>query len=36
MANRKITTRQQFIDYCLRRLGHPVIQVNVSTDQMIE
>lgn len=34
MANRKITTRQQFIDYCLRRLGHPVIQVNVSTDQL--
>lgn len=30
----KIKTRQQFIDYCLRRLGHPVIQINVSTDQI--
>jgi hypothetical protein len=30
----KLQTRQQFIDYCLRRLGHPVIQINVSTDQI--
>jgi hypothetical protein len=29
-----ISTRQQFIDYCLRRLGHPVIQINVDDDQV--
>jgi hypothetical protein len=28
------TTRQQFKDYCLRRLGHPVIQINVDDDQV--
>ena len=28
------TTRQQFKDYCLRRLGHPVIQINVDDDQI--
>ena len=31
MAN--ITTRQQFLDYCLRRLGFPVIDINVDQDQ---
>ena len=30
----KITTRAQFKDYCLRRLGHPVIQINVDDDQV--
>lgn len=30
----KITTRTQFKDYCLRRLGHPVIQINVDDDQV--
>jgi len=30
----KITTRQEFINYCLRRLGHPVIQINVDDDQV--
>jgi hypothetical protein len=30
----KITTRSQFRDYCLRRLGHPVIQINVDDDQV--
>jgi hypothetical protein len=30
----KITTRSQFKDYCLRRLGHPVIQINVDDDQV--
>jgi len=27
-------TRTQFIDYCLRDLGHPVIQINVDDDQV--
>jgi len=27
-------TRQQFGDYCKRRLGHPVIEVNVDDDQL--
>jgi hypothetical protein len=30
----KIATRQQFIDYCLRRLGFPVIQINLDDDQI--
>ena len=30
----KPTTRSQFKDYCLRRLGHPVIQINVDDDQI--
>jgi len=30
----KPTTRIQFKDYCLRRLGHPVIQINVDDDQI--
>jgi len=29
-----ITTRQEFIDYCLRRLGAPVIDINVDSDQI--
>ena len=29
-----ITTRQQFKDYCLRRLGFPVIEINVDDDQV--
>lgn len=29
-----ISTREQFKDYCLRRLGHPVIQINVDDDQI--
>ena len=28
------TTRQQFIDYCKRRLGFPVIDINVDDDQV--
>ena len=28
------TTRQQLIDFCLRRLGEPVIEVNVDVDQI--
>ena len=30
----KPQTRQQFKDYCLRKLGHPVIQINVDDDQV--
>lgn len=28
------TTRAEFRDYCLRQLGHPVIQINIDEDQM--
>jgi hypothetical protein len=30
----KPTTRTEFKDYCLRRLGFPVIQINVDDDQV--
>ena len=29
-----LSTRQGLIDYCLRRLGHPVIEINVDDDQI--
>ena len=29
-----VTTRQQFKDYCLRRLGFPVIDINIDDDQV--
>jgi len=29
-----VTSRQQFKDYCLRRLGAPVIEINVDDDQV--
>ena len=29
-----INNRQQFIDYCLRRLGAPVIDINMDDDQI--
>ena len=32
MAN--LNTRQKLIDYCLRALGHPVIEINVDDDQL--
>jgi hypothetical protein len=28
------TTKQEFIDYCLRKLGAPVIEINVDPDQV--
>ena len=28
------TSRQGLMDYCLRRLGHPVIEINVDEDQI--
>ena len=31
-----VTTRQGLIDYCLRRLGQPVIEINVDDDQLEE
>jgi hypothetical protein len=30
----KPTTRALFKDYCLRRLGYPVIEINVDDDQV--
>ena len=30
----KITSRNGLIDYCKRRLGHPVIEINVDDDQV--
>lgn len=32
----KVTSRQGLIDYCLRRLGQPVIEINVDEDQLEE
>lgn len=29
-----ITTRQELVEYCLRRLGAPVIEINVDEDQV--
>jgi hypothetical protein len=29
-----VSSRQELIDYCLRRLGHPVIEINVDDDQI--
>ena len=31
-----VTSRQGLIDYCLRRLGQPVIEINVDEDQLDE
>lgn len=30
----KPSTRQQLIDYCLRALGHPVVEINIDDDQV--
>lgn len=30
----KPSTRQELIDYCLRKLGHPVLEINVDDDQI--
>lgn len=30
----KPSTRQELIDYCLRRLGYPVLEINVDEDQI--
>ena len=35
MPRKRLNTRDDFIDYCLRRLGHPVIEINID-DQQIE
>jgi hypothetical protein len=34
MAYTRIQTRSEFIDYCLRKLGHPVIEINVDDEQI--
>lgn len=31
---RKITTRAEFITYCKRQLGYPVVQINVTDEQI--
>ncbi len=31
-----VTSRQGLIDYCLRRLGQPVIEINIDEDQLEE
>ena len=28
------TTREEFTEYCLRKLGKPVIEINVDEDQV--
>lgn len=28
------SSRQQLIDYCLRKLGHPVVEINIDDDQL--
>ena len=30
----KATTRQQLIDYCFRKLGAPVLEINVADEQV--
>lgn len=30
----KVTSRQQLIDYCLRKLGSPVLEINVADEQI--
>ena len=30
----KPASRQELIDYCLRRLGAPVLEINVDEDQV--
>ena len=32
----KPSSRQGLIDYCLRKLGYPVLEVNVDDDQIDE
>ena len=31
-----INTKQQLAEYCLRQLGHPVIQINVAEEQVMD
>jgi hypothetical protein len=30
------SSRQQLIDYALRKLGHPVIEINIDDDQLAQ
>ena len=34
MSYTRLNSRSDFIDYCLRRLGHPVIEVNIDDEQI--
>ena len=29
-----LNTRQELTDYCLRKLGHPVVEINISDEQI--
>ena len=29
-----VTTRQELIDYCLRKKGSPVVEINIDPDQI--
>ena len=31
-----LTTRQELTDYCLRKLGHPVVEINISDEQIAD
>ena len=31
-----VSSRQGLIDYCLRRLGQPVVEINIDEDQLEE
>ena len=34
MAYTSVNGRQQLVDYCLRRLGYPVVEINVADEQI--
>jgi len=34
MTYNKLNSRQELTDYCLRKLGHPVVEINVSDEQI--
>lgn len=34
MSYTKLNSREKLTDYCLRRLGYPVVEINVSDDQI--
>lgn len=34
MSYTRLNSRNDFIDYCLRRLGHPVIEINIDDEQI--
>ena len=34
MSSTKTETREEFKQYCMRKLGHPVIQLNLADEQV--